>query len=339
MIDLRSDTVTKPSKGMLAAMAAAKVGDDVFQEDPTVNELECKVAAMFKKDKALFCPSGTMTNQIAIKGHTHPGDEVICDHLSHVYHYEGGGIARNSGASVRLLSGDRGRFSTEDLLANINPDDVHHPVSKMVVIENTCNKGGGSYWDIQTIRDINKVCVKNDLKLHLDGARLFNALTETGESAEDFGKIFDTISICLSKGLGAPVGSVLLGDNEFIKQARRIRKVWGGGMRQAGYLAAAGIYALDQNIVRLKDDHRRARILGETIETLPYVKEIMPVDTNIVIFLLKNDVNSENFIRTLTEAGILVISMGHQIIRMVTHLDFNDEMLSTVLRKLRQLDI
>ncbi|MBC8402359.1 MAG: aminotransferase class I/II-fold pyridoxal phosphate-dependent enzyme, partial [Candidatus Marinimicrobia bacterium] len=310
MIDLRSDTVTKPSKGMLAAMAAAKVGDDVFQEDPTVNELECKVAAMFKKDKALFCPSGTMTNQIAIKGHTHPGDEVICDHLSHVYHYEGGGIARNSGASVRLLSGDRGRFSTEDLLANINPDDVHHPVSKMVVIENTCNKGGGSYWDIQTIRDINKVCVKNDLKLHLDGARLFNALTETGESAEDFGKIFDTISICLSKGLGAPVGSVLLGDNEFIKQARRIRKVWGGGMRQAGYLAAAGIYALDQNIVRLKDDHRRARILGETIETLPYVKEIMPVDTNIVIFLLKNDVNSENFIRTLTEAGILVISMG-----------------------------
>lgn len=339
MIDLRSDTVTKPSKGMLAAMAAAKVGDDVFQEDPTVNELECKVAAMFKKDKALFCPSGTMTNQIAIKGHTHPGDEVICDHLSHVYHYEGGGIARNSGASVRLLSGDRGRFSTEDLLANINPDDVHHPVSKMVVIENTCNKGGGSYWDIQTIRDINKVCVKNDLKLHLDGARLFNALTETGESAEDFGKIFDTISICLSKGLGAPVGSVLLGDNEFIKQARRIRKVWGGGMRQAGYLAAAGIYALDQNIVRLKDDHRRARILGETIETLPYVKEIMPVDTNIVIFLLKNDVNSENFIRTLTEAGILVISMGHQIIRMVTHLDFNDEMLLAVLKELRKIEI
>lgn len=339
MIDLRSDTVTRPSKGMLAAMTAAKVGDDVFQEDPTVNELERKVAAMFNKDKALFCPSGTMTNQIAIKGHTHPGDEVLCDCLSHVYHYEGGGIARNSGASVRLLSGDRGRFNAEDLLTNINPDDVHHPVSKMVVIENTCNKGGGSYWDIQTIRDIHKVCVKNDLKLHLDGARLFNALTETGESAEDFGEIFDTISICLSKGLGAPVGSVLLGDNELIKQARRIRKVWGGGMRQAGYLAAAGIYALDQNIVRLKDDHRRAQILGETIETMPYVKEIIPVDTNIVIFILKNDVNSENFIRTLTKAGILVISMGHQIIRMVTHLDFNDEMLSTVLRELRQLDI
>jgi len=339
MIDLRSDTVTRPSKGMLAAMTAAKVGDDVFQEDPTVNELERKVAAMFNKDKALFCPSGTMTNQIAIKGHTHPGDEVLCDRLSHVYHYEGGGIARNSGASVRLLSGDRGRFTAEDLLANINPDDVHHPVSKMVVIENTCNKGGGSYWAIQTIRDIHKVCVKNDLKLHLDGARLFNALTETGESAEDFGEIFDTISICFSKGLGAPVGSVLLGDNEFIKQARRIRKVWGGGMRQVGYLAAAGIYALDQNIVRLTDDHRRARILGETIETLPYVKEIMPVDTNIVIFILKNDVNSENFIRTLAEAGILVISMGYQILRMVTHLDFNDEMLSTVLRVLSQLDI
>ena len=339
MIDLRSDTVTRPSKGMLAAMTAAKVGDDVFQEDPTVNELERKLAAMFNKDKALFCPSGTMTNQIAIKGHTHPGDEVICDRLSHVYHYEGGGIARNSGASVRLLSGDRGRFTAEDLLANINPDNVHHPVSKMVVIENTCNKGGGSYWAIQTIRDIHKVCVKNDLKLHLDGACLFNALTETGESAEDFGEIFDTISICFSKGLGAPVGSVLLGDNEFIKQARRIRKVWGGGMRQVGYLAAAGIYALDQNIVRLTDDHRRARILGETIETLPYVKEIMPVDTNIVIFILKNDVNSENFIRTLAEAGILVISMGHQILRMVTHLDFNDEMLSTVLRVLSQLDI
>lgn len=339
MIDLRSDTVTRPSKGMLAAMTAAKVGDDVFQEDPTVNELERKVAAMFNKDKALFCPSGTMTNQIAINGHTHPGDEVLCDRLSHVYHYEGGGIARNSGASVRLLSGDRGRFSAEDLLANINPDDVHHPVSKMVVIENTCNKGGGSYWDIQTIRDIHKICVKNDLKLHLDGARLFNAITETGESCEDYGETFDTISICLSKGLGAPVGSVLLGDNEFIKQARRIRKVWGGGMRQAGYLAAAGIYALDQNIVRLKDDHHRARVLGETIETLPYVKEIMPVDTNIIIFILKNDVNSENIIRTLAEAGILVISMGRQIIRMVTHLDFNDEMLSTVLKELSKIEI
>ncbi len=339
MIDLRSDTVTRPSKGMLAAMTAAKVGDDVFQEDPTVNELERKAAVMFNKDKALFCPSGTMTNQIAIKGHSQPGDEVICDRLSHIYHYEGGGIARNSGASIRLLSGDRGRFTAEDLLANINPDDVHHPISKIVVIENTCNKGGGSCWDIQTIRDIHKVCVKNDLKLHLDGARLFNALTETHESAKDFGDIFDTISICLSKGLGAPVGSVLLGDNEFIKQARRIRKVWGGGMRQAGYLAAAGIYALDQNIVRLEDDHRRARILGETIETLPYIKEIMPVDTNIVIFTLKKDVNSEYFIRTLAEAGILAISMGPQIVRMVTHLDFNDEMLSTVLKELLQLDI
>ncbi len=335
MIDLRSDTVTRPSPQMLAAMMTAEVGDDVFQEDPTINELHRKAAAMFDMEQALFCPSGTMTNQLAIQCHTQPGDEVICDRLSHVYHYEGGGIARNSGASVRLLSGDRGRFLDDDLLANINPDDIHHPISKLVVIENTCNKGGGSYWNIESIRGIRHACSDNDLKLHLDGARLFNALTETGESSADYGALFDSISICLSKGLGAPVGSLLIGTGDFIDQARRTRKVWGGGMRQAGYLAAAGIYALDNNIERLGEDHRRAKILGDEVSALPFVKEVMPVDTNIVIFSLNADVNADDLIDTLADSGIQVIDMGHQLIRMVTHLDFDDAMLEQVVKILK----
>jgi len=328
MIDLRSDTVTKPSAGMLQAMMAADVGDDVFSEDSTVNRLESRLAEMFGLEAGLFCPSGTMTNQIAVNVHTRSGDEVICDRLSHVYHYEGGGIARNSGASVRLLAGDRGRFSAADVAQNINPDDFHFPVTRLVVAENTCNKGGGSCWDYSMLAEISQLCGNNDLKFHLDGARIFNALIATGQQAAEYGKIFDSISICFSKGLGAPVGSVLLGNREFINSARRVRKVFGGGMRQAGYLAAAGIYALDNNIERIADDHRRALKLGEVLKSVGYVSEVLTVDTNIVIFRVDDQISEEVIVKKLAENDILAIDMDRQTIRLVTHLDFDDSMLA-----------
>ena len=274
MIDLRSDTVTKPTPSMLKAMMNADVGDDVFKEDPAVNALEGKAADLFGMDKALFCPSGTMTNQIAINVHVKPGDEVICDRISHIYFYEGGGIAKTSGASVALLSGDRGRFSAEDVEAAICPDDIHRPVTRLVAVENTVNKGGGAYWDIDELEKIGSICRKKNIGFHLDGARLFNALAETGEKPADYGRLFDSISICLSKGLGAPAGSLLLGNSDFIKKALRVRKVMGGGMRQAGFLAAAGIYALDNNIERLNEDHAKARDMGELLSSLDYIEEV-----------------------------------------------------------------
>lgn len=336
-IDLRSDTVTRPTKGMLDAMFTAKVGDDVFEEDPTVIALENKVANMFGKEAALFCPSGTMTNQIAIKVHTLPGDEVICDKTAHIYNYEGGGIASNSGCSVRLLDGDRGRYEALDIESNINPDNVHHPVTKLVVVENTSNKGGGSVWDVEEIKKIGKVCQANQLNFHLDGARLFNALVAKGESVLEHSIHFDSISICLSKGLGAPVGSLLIGKKDFIKWSRRIRKAFGGGMRQAGYLAAAGIYALDHNIKRLKEDHQRAKELGALVGKLAFVNEIMPIETNIIVFKLDAKIPSDGFIKTLAQKGVLVVPFGKQTIRMVTHLDFTDdhlESLENILSKL-----
>lgn len=326
-IDLRSDTVTRPTPGMLDAMFSAEVGDDVFEEDPTVNRLENKAAKLFGKEAGLFCPSGTMTNQIAIKALTSPGDEIICDKTAHVYNYEGGGIAFNSGSSVRLLHGRRGRFCAAEVEENINPDNVHHPVSRLVVVENTSNKGGGSIWDFNEIANIKEVCQQNGLKLHLDGARVFNALVETGTSALDFGEPFDTISICLSKGLGAPVGSLLLGSTGLIRRARRIRKVLGGGMRQAGYLAAAGVHALDHHIHRLKDDHRRARELAEIIGRLSFVTEVLPVETNIIVFTLEDRVREVDFLNKLAGKGIVAVPFGKQTIRMVTHLDFDDEQL------------
>ena len=330
-IDLRSDTVTKPTTAMLEAMFSAKVGDDVFNEDPTIIELEQKAATLFGKEAALFCPSGTMTNQIAIKVHTKPGDEIICDQTAHVYNYEGGGIGFNSGCSVRLLQGDKGRFTTGDVTENINPaDDVHRPLSRLVVIENTSNRGGGSIWDVNEIKNISESCKKNGLALHLDGARLFNALIETGETAIQHGNFFDSISICLSKGLGAPVGSLLIGNSAFIRQARRVRKVFGGGMRQAGYLAAAGIFALDNHINRLKEDHNRAHQLGKMIENLPFITEVFPIQTNIVIFKLDEKMPSETFLKKLSDNKILAVPFGKQTIRFVTHLDFNDEMLMEV---------
>ncbi|HKR04914.1 MAG TPA: GntG family PLP-dependent aldolase [Bacteroidia bacterium] len=334
LIDLRSDTVTKPSPEMLEAMFTAEVGDDVFDEDPSVKKLEEKTAAIFGKEAGLFCPSGTMTNQVAIRILTQSQQEIICDHLAHVYYYEGGGIAFNSGCSVRLLKGDRGRLNAKDIEENINPDNIHHPVTAVVTLENTSNKGGGSYYSLQNIKEIKEVCHRHQLKLHLDGARIFNALEETKDAPSETGKYFDTISVCLSKGLGAPVGSVLLSSKENIRKAKRVRKVFGGGMRQAGFLAAAGIYALDHNIERLKDDHKRAKIIGDEIKKLPFVEELFPVDTNIIVFKLSENVKSEDFLKKLAQKNIKAVSFGKQLIRMVTHLDFNDDMLDELVKTL-----
>ncbi|NDK56413.1 threonine aldolase family protein [Pontibacter fetidus] len=335
--DLRSDTVTKPTPDMLQAMFAAQVGDDVYEEDPTINALEAKAAAMFGMEAGLFCPSGTMTNQIAIKVHTGPLTEVICDVTAHIYQYEGGGIASNSYASVALVNGERGKMTPEQVEGNIRPDNLHHPITKLVALENTCNKGGGSYYTIKEIAAISEVCKRNNLALHLDGARVFNALVASGENAKDYGLYFDSISVCLSKGLGAPVGSVLLGSKAFIKQSRRVRKVFGGGMRQAGYLAAACIYALDNNIERLKEDHRKAKLMEETLLQMNYVESVLPVETNIVIFKLNQKYNDAAFINTLAEQNIRVSAFGPQMIRFVTHLDVTDEMLEHTLKVLKSL--
>jgi threonine aldolase len=336
-IDLRSDTVARPSALMLEYMMKAQVGDDVFGDDPTVIELESMIAAMFGKEGALFCPSGTMTNQIAIKTHTVPADEVICDVTSHIYNYEGGGIAFNSGCSVRLIYGDRGRMKPAQVLENIQPDNVHHPRTRLVVAENTSNKGGGSIYEFNDLKEISEICRKHNLLFHLDGARLFNALAETGEDPAEYGKIFDSISICFSKGLGAPIGSALIGDKDFIYRARRIRKVFGGGMRQAGYLAAAAIFALKFNLDRLKEDHRRAKELGKCLENLNYVAEVLPVDTNIIIFKLNDKITQEDLLSKLSNYGILAVGFGPRMIRFVTHLDFTDEMLSGTIEKLLKI--
>jgi len=327
MIDLRSDTVTRPSKGMPEAMFSAEVGDDVFCDDPTVIKLEQKISKIFGKEAAIFCPSGTMTNQIAINVHTHPGHEVICHGHSHIYYYEGGAMMRNSGVSVCLLDGDRGRIKATDVLKHINPDDIHRPITSLVEVENTMNKGGGSCYSFGDLVEISKVCRANNLKVHLDGARLFNALVETGEKPADYGKLFDSISICLSKGLGAPIGSLLIGKSEFIRHARRVRKAFGGAMRQVGYLAAAGIYALDNNIDRLKEDNRRAKYLGDILGKLSYVEKVLPVETNIVIFYLTKKYTETDFLSRLKENEIHALPVGSQSVRFVTHLDFTDEML------------
>lgn len=328
LIDYRSDTLTRPGPEMKAAMLKALLGDDVFGEDPTVNKLQEKMAVIFGMEAALFCPSGTMTNQIAIKCHTQPGHEVICDELSHIYQYEGGGIAFNAGCSVRLLHGKYGLVTAEmvDQAVN-NKRDVHKAFSSLVSLENTSNRGGGACYDFREFSRIKKVCKKHDLKLHLDGARLFNALTAKKESPLDYGKIFDSISVCLSKGLGAPVGSVLLGSKEFIDKAKRIRKVFGGGMRQAGILAAAGIYALDHHIKRLATDHRHANVLADLLSTKSFVGEIFPVETNIIIFETKGKYKSaRDFTNDLREKNILVMPISSTQVRMVTHLDITKEM-------------
>ncbi|RZJ77105.1 MAG: threonine aldolase [Flavobacterium sp.] len=320
-IDFRSDTVTKPTAGMLDAMMSAKVGDDVFGEDPTVNELEQKLATLFNMEAALFCPSGTMSNQIAIKCFTNPMDEVICDQTAHVYRYEGGGIAYNSLASVRLLNGERGILTPEMIEPEINEDNIHYPNSSLVVLENTVNKGGGKCYKLSDIEPIHHLCAIKNIKLHLDGARVFNALVATGNKAKDYGKYFDGISVCLSKGLGAPVGSVLLSDANTIKKATKIRKVLGGGMRQAGFLAAAGIYALDHHVDRLAEDHNHAKALAATLSNANFVSSVMQVETNIVLFDITPNVKVENIVKALANKGILCNATSNKTIRLVTHLD------------------
>ena len=338
MIDFRSDTVTKPTPVMLDAMFNAKVGDDVFGEDPTINELEEKTANMFGMEAAIFCSSGTMTNQIAIKCHTQPGDEIICDKFSHVYQYEGGGIGFNSGCSVKLIEGNNGRINAQQVEASINnKNDVHKPISKLVSLENTANRGGGSCYNFEDIKSIKKICQANDLLLHLDGARLFNAIVARNESSKQYGKIFDSISICISKGLGAPVGSILIGTKKFISKARRVRKVFGGGMRQAGYLAAACIYALDNNIDRLNEDHLHAKKLANALQQKDFVGEILPVETNIVIFEVKGKYTAESLADVFKKHNILVIPISKTQVRIVTHLDVTAEMIDKTIEITNQL--
>ena len=313
---------------MLESMRNAPVGDDVFGEDPSVNKLEALSAELFGMEAALFCPSGTMTNQIAIKCHTQPGDELICDKLSHIYQYEGGGIAFNSGASIRLIEGNRGRITADQVKESINPDDVHKPITTLVSLENTANRGGGSCYNFADIQSIKEICSQNNLKLHLDGARLFNAIVAKNETPAQYGEAFDSISVCLSKGLGAPVGSVLIGKKDFIKKARRIRKVFGGGMRQAGFIAAAGIFALEHNIERLAEDHAHAQMIASVLEKKDFIGTILPVETNIIIFEVKGRYTAPALAAKLKEQGIFVIAISPTQVRVVVHLDISPDQIN-----------
>ena len=329
-MDFRSDTVTKPSPPMMQAMMSAKVGDDVFGEDVSVNLLEEVAAELFGMEAALFCTSGTQANQIAISVHMRPGDEVICSDLSHIYLYEGGGVAQNAGASVRLVRGDRGRISANDILQNINADDIHYPRTTLVSVENTCNKGGGSIYELKVLSDIKNVCAQKNLMFHCDGARICNAAVAQGIALSDFGKIFDSLSVCLSKGLGAPVGSILLGSKEFIYKARRRRKSMGGGMRQAGFIAAAGLYALQNNVRRLAEDHENAVRIGEVLQQCDWVDSILPIETNIIIAQVIDTHNSAQAMLALGDRGIKCFTFGPDKIRLVTHLDILNEHIKAV---------
>ncbi len=335
-VDLRSDTFTLPTDGMLAAMAKAKVGDDVFAEDLTVNALQEYAADLFGMEAGLFFPSGTMANQTAIRVHVRPGEEVICDEGAHVHYYEGGGIAANSGASVNLIAGERGVFVAADVEVRIRPDNVHFPVSRLVCIENSCNRGGGRFFPIGNIREISKVCSDHGLKLHLDGARLFNAMLAEGTKPSDHGRLFDSISICLSKGLGAPVGSLLLGSADFIHRGRRVRKLMGGGMRQAGYLAAAGLYALQNHVDRLREDHQHAAMLADALRGADYVSQVLPQETNIVSFTMADKSDTQRFLDYLASKGVLAMAMGPGMIRFVTHLDVSREQVLHAIQSVQQ---
>lgn len=334
-IDLRSDTVTKPTKGMVEAMTNAPLGDDVYGEDPTVNALENRLATMFGKSKALFFPTGTMANQAAIKLHTNPGEQVICDKYAHIYNYEGGGASFNSGVSCKLIDGQRGMITAEQVTAAINPPDFYHsPLTSLVALENTTNKGGGACWDFEDIKKIRAVCDEHNLGLHLDGARLWNALEVTVATPEQYGAVFDTISVCLSKGLGCPVGSVLIGNEPIMDKALRVRKMLGGGMRQVGVLAAAGLYALDHHRTRLAEDHAKAKAIGKVLQNMGYVTEVQPIETNIVIFELAKHVDAKEFIANLNSKNILISNMGGGKLRMVTHLDYTDTMHENLIKTL-----
>ncbi|MGQ2984516.1 threonine aldolase family protein [Flavobacterium sp.] len=339
-INLVSDTVTRPGHEMMQQMFRAKVGDDVFKQDPTVNELEDTVARLFGMEAALFFPSGTMANQTAIKLHTNPGDELICDKWAHIFNYEGGGVAVNSGVSSRLIDGNRGMITAQQVAEAINPPDFYHsPLTTLVCLENTTNKGGGACYDLQTLLEIHEVCRANNLKYHLDGARLWNALVAKRQHPKQFGEMFDTISVCLSKGLGAPVGSLLIGSKKDMNKALRIRKIFGGGMRQAGYLAAAGLYALQNNVGRLEEDHRRAKQLGNLLQQLPWIDRVEPVETNILIFSLKPQYDEKAFIEKLKQKNIFISSLGKNKLRIVTHLDYKEVMHNYVVETLTKLSL
>jgi threonine aldolase len=326
-IDFRSDTFTRPTPGMLQAMTNAATGDDVFGEDPSVNKLEAMMADYFGKEAALYCPSGTMSNQIAIKVHTQPGDEVICSTLAHVYIYEGGGIAFNAGAQVRTIEGERGLITAAQVAAAINPDDVHKATTSLVCLENTANRGGGCCYDLEEIARIKTVCRDNNLKLHLDGARLFNALVAGGENPKIYGELFDSISVCLNKGMGCPMGSVLLGSAAYIKAARRIRKKLGGGLRQAGFMAATGIYAMEHHIARLAEDHFHAKQIAKALLDKSFVGHMLPVETNILIFEVIGEWTPKLFADYLKQYNILVMPISDTQVRIVTHLDVTPAMI------------
>jgi threonine aldolase len=339
MIDFRSDTVTKPTIEMKEAMFAAPVGDDVFCEDPTINELETFAAEMFGMEKAIYCSSGTQTNQIAINVHVQPGGEIITNVESHIYKYEGGGIAKNTGASVRLIHGNRGMLKLEDVKQWINPDDVHYPITQLVSLEDTSNRGGGAIYDFEEIKKISAFCKSNGLPLHLDGARLMNAMVENGVDLKEYASQFDSISLCLSKGLGAPVGSVLIGKEDFIKKSRRVRKVFGGGMRQAGIIAAGGLYALKNNVSRLKEDHAHAKALESALNELTWVKEVVPADTNIVVAILKDESKRDIVLNELAKKDIKIMAFGPGMLRFVTHLDISGSDIDRTIDVLNKLTV
>lgn len=336
-IDLRSDTVTKPTKGMLQAIMNAEVGDDVYKEDPTVNKLENYVANLFGMDEALFFPTGSMANQAAIKLHTQPAEQLICDKWAHVFNYEGGGASFNSGVSCKLVDGHRGMITAKQVEENINPPDFYHsPLTTLVCLENTTNKGGGACYDFEEIKKIRSVCDKHNLGLHLDGARLMNAIVAKKENPKDYGHVFDTLTICLSKGMGTPLGTVLLGKKELMNNAMRVRKVLGGGMRQIGFMAAAGLYAFENHIERLEEDHKKASEIATILSEQSYVKEVEPTETNIVIFYLQENLSEETFMNDLQSQDIIISNMGQGKLRIVTHLDYTDDMHNHFLEVLKK---
>ncbi len=340
MIDLRSDTVTKPTSEMLAFMLECEVGDDVYKEDPTVNALEEYVANLFGMDSALYFPTGSMANQAAIKLHTQPGEQLICDKWAHVYHYEGGGVSFNSGVSCKLVDGHRGMITAQQIRTAINPPDFYHsPLTSLVCLENTTNKGGGACYDLETMKAVRQVCDDESLGLHLDGARLFNAITANKYSPKDLGQMFDTISICLSKGLGAPMGTVLVGKQHLMQKAMRVRKVLGGGMRQIGYMAGCGLYALINHVDRLQDDHHKAKAISDTLNGLDYIKTVEPTDTNIVIFYLNDNIDASSFENYLYQNNIKISNMGEGKWRIVTHLDYSEAMHKTFIEVLKSFKV
>ena len=331
LIDLRSDTITQPTPAMREAISNAEVGDDVFGDDPTVRALEGCVAQLLNKEAAVFMPSGTMTNQVALRAHTEPGDEVILESQAHIYYYEGGAPAALSGVTCRLIQGNQGIFTAADLVKTLHPTDYHFPKTKLVCLENTHNRGGGQIYPLSDIQAIAQVCQDQELKLHLDGARLWNACVATGISEAEYAQAFDTVSVCFSKGLGAPIGSALAGSEEFIERSRRFRKMFGGGMRQAGMMAAGDLYALKHHRERLRDDHINARILAEGMHQVEGIK-IAPeeIQTNIVIFHTPS-IPAQTLVKRLAEKQVAVLAIGSNSLRAVTNLMINREQIQQVL--------